>query len=131
MIQLKRKAKQGREPTIALINVVFLMLIFFMIAGTLAPPLSKSVKLVETSDLDGREPPDALVIRSDGTLEYRGAELTGVDAYVERASINLPLDDVRVVPDRALPAVRLKEVSDTLRALGAKRVYVVTERGLQ
>ena len=44
---------------------------------------------------------------------------------------NLPLDDVRVVPDRALPAVRLKEVSDALRALGAKRVYVVTERGLQ
>ncbi|WP_170426463.1 ExbD/TolR family protein [Ruegeria arenilitoris] len=131
MIHLKPKAKQGREPTIALINVVFLMLIFFMIAGTLAPPLSKSVKLVETSDLEGREPPDALVIRADATLEYRGAELTGVEAYVERASINLPLDDVRLVPDRALPAVKLKEVSDALRALGAKKVYVVTERGVQ
>ncbi|WP_170414586.1 ExbD/TolR family protein [Ruegeria atlantica] len=131
MIQLKRQSNQGREPTIALINVVFLMLIFFMIAGTLAPPLSQSVKLVETSDLEGREPPDALVIRGDGTLEYRGAELTGVEAYVERASINLPLDNVRVIPDRTLPAVRLKEVSDSLRALGAKRVYVVTERGLK
>ncbi|MBO9444602.1 biopolymer transporter ExbD [Ruegeria sp. R14_0] len=131
MILLKPKAQQGREPTIALINVVFLMLIFFMIAGTLAPPLSKSVKLVETSDLEGREPPDALVIRANATLEYRGAELTGVDAYVERASINFPLDDVRLVPDRALPARKLKEVSDALRALGAKKVFVVTERGVQ
>ena len=29
-----------REPTIALINVVFLMLVFFMVAGTIAPRLT-------------------------------------------------------------------------------------------
>ncbi|MDA7965251.1 biopolymer transporter ExbD [Ruegeria sp.] len=131
MMQLKPKAKRIKEPTIALINVVFLMLVFFMIAGSLAPPLSNSVQLVDTQDLDGREPPDALVIRADGVLEYRGAELTDVEAYVERASIDLPLDAVRIVPDRALPAVALKKTGDALRALGAKQIFVVTERGLQ
>ena len=131
MMQLKPKVRQTREPTIALINVVFLMLVFFMIAGTLAPPLSNSVQLVETQDLEGREPPDALVIRADGALEYRGTELTSVEAYVERASIDLPIDTVRLVPDRALPAVRLKEISDTLRTMGAKQVFVVTQRALQ
>ena len=131
MMQLKPRPRQAKEPTIALINVVFLMLVFFMIAGTLASPLGNSVELVETSDLEGREPPDALVIRADGTLEYRGAELTDAEAYVERASIELPLDVVRLVPDRALPAIRLKEVSDALRALGANKVFVVTERALQ
>ncbi|WP_170434179.1 ExbD/TolR family protein [Ruegeria arenilitoris] len=130
MIRLTPKTKPGREPTIALINVVFLMLVFFMIAGTLAPPLGQAVQLVRTADLEGREPPDALVIRADGVLEYRGAELTDVAAYVERASIDLPLDAVRLVPDRALPAVRLKQVSDALRTLGANLVFVVTERGL-
>ncbi|WP_424830453.1 ExbD/TolR family protein [Ruegeria sp.] len=129
-MQVHLKEKQAREPTIALINVVFLMLVFFMIAGTLAPPLSNSVKLVETQDLEGREPPDALVIRADGVLEYRGTELINAEAYVERASIDLPLDAVRVVPDRSLPAIHLKEVSDALRALGASKIYVVTERGL-
>ena len=131
MMQLKPRPRQAKEPTIALINVVFLMLVFFMNAGTLAPPLGNSVELVETSDLEGREPPGALVIRADGTLEYRGAELTDAEAYVERASIDLPLDVVRLVPDRALPAIRLKEVSDALRALGANKVFVVTERALQ
>ncbi len=131
MMQLKPKARQSREPTIALINVVFLMLVFFMIAGTIAPLLGNSVQLAETHDLEGREPPDALVIRADGVLEYRGAELTDVEAYVERASIDLPLDTVRLVPDRALPAVRLKEVSDNLRGLGAKKIFVVTQRALQ
>ncbi len=131
MMQLKPKARRTREPTIALINVVFLMLVFFMIAGTLAPPLGNSVQLVETQNLEGREPPDALVIRADGVLEYRGAELTDVEAYVERASIDLPLEVVRLVPDRALPAVRLTAVSDALRALGATKVFVVTQRALQ
>ncbi|SMO74157.1 ExbD/TolR family protein [Ruegeria faecimaris] len=130
-MQLKSKPRQSREPTIALINVVFLMLIFFMIAGTLTPPLNGSVQLVETMDLEGREPPDALVIRADGTLEYRGAELTNAAAYVERAAVDLPLDAVRIVPDRSLPAVALKQISDDLRGLGASQVYVVTERGLR
>lgn len=130
-MQLKSKPRQSREPTIALINVVFLMLIFFMIAGTLTPPLNGSVQLVETMDLEGREPPDALVIRADGTLEYRGAELTNAAAYVERAAVDLPLDAVRIVPDRSLPAVTLKQISDDLSGLGARQVYVVTERGLR
>ncbi|HBT01217.1 MAG TPA: biopolymer transporter ExbD, partial [Citreicella sp.] len=35
----KVRQKTEREPTIALINIVFLMLIFFLVAGTLAQPL--------------------------------------------------------------------------------------------
>ena len=42
------KSKPQREPTIALINIVFLMLVFFMVAGTLAQPLDPDLKLVET-----------------------------------------------------------------------------------
>jgi biopolymer transport protein ExbD len=45
----RKTARQGREPTIALINIVFLMLIFFLVAGTLAAPLDKELKLVSTA----------------------------------------------------------------------------------
>ncbi len=131
MMPLGSRPKNAREPTIALINVVFLLLVFFMIAGTLAPPMNSDVQLVQTQDLDGREPPDALVIRADGTMEYRGAELTSAAAYVDQASIDLPLDAVRIVPDRSLPAIQLVRVSSDLRALGAKQIFVVTERALQ
>ena len=48
------KPKRQKEPTIALINIVFLMLVFFMVAGTLAQPLSRDLELVKTSDLEGR-----------------------------------------------------------------------------
>ena len=97
-----RAARRKPEPTIALINIVFLMLIFFMITGTLAPPLDKSLTLVRASDLDPRDPPDTLVIHADGRLFLRGIELTSVEAYMER----LTDDDrsaVRIVPLAATP----------------------------
>lgn len=119
-----------REPTIALINIVFLMLVFFMVAGTLAQPLDRSLDLVRTADLEGRAPPDALVIHPDGRLVYRGADQLDVAAYLE----GLPeeqRDVIRLVPDRALPAADLVALTRDLRAAGAQRVILVTERALQ
>lgn len=114
------------EPTIALINIVFLMLIFFMIAGALTPPLDSEVSLVETADLDGRSPPDAAVIRADGTLILRGAEVSP-DAVVAAATEG----DVRLIPDRALPATDLMRHVNDLRVAGAEAVWIITERGMQ
>ena len=122
-----------REPTIALINIVFLMLIFFMAAATLAPPLDGDLRLVRTEDLDGRAPPDALVIHADGRLVYRGEVLPDAAAYMQTAYANggEKVRDVRIVPDADLPAPALIRLGEALRAAGAERVVMVTERGLQ
>ncbi|WP_040104334.1 ExbD/TolR family protein [Phaeobacter gallaeciensis] len=122
------KARQ-KEPTIALINIVFLMLIFFMIAGTLAVPLDKDVTLIEAKDLEGREPPDALVVHADCRLTLRGKVLADAATYAamlteeERA-------EVRIVPDRDLPARDLVKLGNALRAAGAQNVLLVSERAL-
>lgn len=119
-----------REPTIALINIVFLMLVFFMVAGTLAQPLDRSLDLVRTADLEGRAPPDALVIHPDGRLVYRGADQLDVAAYLKGLS-DEQRDVIRLVPDRELPAADLVALTRDLRAAGAQRVILVTERALQ
>jgi biopolymer transport protein ExbD len=118
--------RRSRDSTIPLINVVFLMLIFFLIAGTLAPPLDPDLKLVETSDLEGREPPDALVLRADGTLSFRGTAVDPADYMAGQET-----GPVRIVPDRDVPATRLIEIAGTLRRLGATSVILVTERALE
>jgi biopolymer transport protein ExbD len=120
-------AKRVREPTIALINVVFLMLVFFMVAGTFAPPLSRDIHLVEAAGLGRAAPPDALVLMSDGTLLHRGAPVADPATWVARRSGAT----ARVVPDRDAPAARLVEVARALRQAGAERVLIVTERGLR
>lgn len=114
------------EPTIALINIVFLMLIFFLVAGTVAPPLDPDLTLVQTEALEGRSPPDALVLSADGQLRFRGQPM---DPATYVAEADGPV--VRIIPDRAVPATRLIEVTLALRAAGAERVMVVTERGLK
>lgn len=118
--------RRRRDPTIALINVVFLMLIFFLIAGTVAPPLDPELELVSTSSLEGREPPDALVLHKDGALSYRGVP---TDPAVYMAGHGE--GPVRIVPDRDAPGPRLIEISARLRSLGAPAVVLVTERALE
>jgi biopolymer transport protein ExbD len=117
------------EPTIALINIVFLMLIFFLIAGTLAPPLDPALHLVSVRDLDGTEPPDALVLSAEGQVRFRGA---AVDPAAYLAT--LPAEaraTVRIVPDRAAPAADLVALGSALRGAGAGKVVIVTEQALR
>ena len=115
-----------RDPSIALINIVFLMLIFFLIAGTIAAPLDSDLKLVETAGLQGREPPDALVLREDGSLTFRGLQ-TDAEQYMS----NHGAGPVRIVPDRNVSALRMMELSRSLRSLGASSVTLVTQRALE
>ncbi|WP_282091834.1 ExbD/TolR family protein [Epibacterium ulvae] len=130
MIQIKRKKNSGKEPTIALINIVFLMLVFFMIAGTLAPPLDPDLKLVQTDQLNPQNPPDTLVIHADGSLWLRNIKLTSIAAYMERLS-DEDRDTVRIVPDRALPAKQLMSHVGQMRREGANHVLLVTEKALR
>ena len=98
--------RRKRDSTIPLINVVFLMLIFFLIAGTVAPSLNPDLELVDTSGLEGREPPDALVLLKDGTLSFRGMA-TDPAAYMSSHKAG----PVRIVPDRDASGSRLIEVT--------------------
>jgi len=124
------KAKPQREPTIALINIVFLMLVFFMVAGTLAQPIDPTLELVETRALDGAAPPDALVVFPDGRIAHDGAEQEDAQRFIA----SLSEDEravVRLLPDRSLPAEKLVTLTRELRAAGAGQVVLVTKRGLE
>jgi biopolymer transport protein ExbD len=112
-----------------LINVVFLMLVFFMVAGTIAPPMERDLRLVRTSDLEGRAPPDTLVVHPDGRLTYRGEAIASAQAFLA-ARPEDARGEVRIVPDRALPAVIMVNLARDLRAAGASSVVIVTQRGL-
>ena len=102
------------------------MLVFFLIAGTVAPPLDPNLNLVQTKDLEGREPPDALVLHADGRLSFRG-RATSPDQHILANGTG----PSRIVPDRDVSAQRLMEVTSALRRAGASAVILVTERALQ
>lgn len=123
-----RRQRAEREPTIALINIVFLMLIFFLVAGQLARPVDPGLHLVRVAGLDGAAPPDALVLHPDGRMSYRGADVAAAAVFVAGLDAAARAT-VRVLPDRDLPAAKLVATGRALRAAGAGRVVIVTARG--
>lgn len=136
MMRLPRpRGGRQRESTIALINIVFLMLIFFLIAGTLAPPMDSEVALIKTADAERAEPPDALFVTADGQLRTRG-EATDVNSFVTRLKAEEAIEgaselSARVAADRDLPATRLVDVVAELREAGVGKIRVVTERAAE
>lgn len=126
-MSLSRPTTRSRsEPTIGLINVVFLMLIFFLIAGTIAPSPEQGLELVQITDPDQRLPDHALVLGPDGAVRYQGVE-TDAATYVGALGEGRV---ARIMPDRNAPAADLVRLSHDLRAAGAERVLVMGERAM-
>ncbi|EPX87756.1 Biopolymer transport protein [Rubellimicrobium thermophilum DSM 16684] len=126
-MRLSRSPRRRAEPTIALINVVFLMLVFFLVAGRIARPIEDDLRLVQADLAAARVPDDALVLRADGSLLWQGRP-----ADPESAIAVMPGEGpLRLLPDRDLPARDLIAVAARLRELaGDREVRLVTERGL-
>jgi len=119
------------ENTVPLINVVFLMLIFFLVAGTLAPAPDREVDFITLAATDPASPPDMLFVRADGTLTWRGEALTiteHVRRWQELQQEGAELRPLRIAADRSLPAIDLLETIDELRSAGVDPIVFIAER---
>ena len=119
------KRKRERDPVISLINIVFLILIFFMVAGTLSGPPDPSLEFVQTSSLECCTSPDALSISQSGALSLAGERLPSIDAYLSTLDQTSPI--ARLAPDRDLPAHKLILIIQNLQTHGVQNITIVTE----
>lgn len=112
------------EPMLPLINVVFLLLMFFMIAGQLAPGYDVQAPESEAArDEEQRELP-TLVIRKDGELSLN-------DQVVDPTSLAELLEahaeqPIRLVSDADIALDKLRQLLSQLRELGIHEVRLVT-----
>lgn len=113
------RKRQPREATVPMINVVFLLLIFFLMTATIAPqdPLDVSPPMATS---DPAEPAKALVVAADGTValgEMRGQ--AAIDGVVSNGPVTLRVD-------AGLPGANLAELLARLAALGVGQAQIVT-----
>lgn len=117
------------ERVLPLINVVFLLLIFFMIAGTFQsqPPLD--LKPAE-SDTTRAESPDAPGIYLDAqggiAVGERVATMQSLAQAWALEAAGKSSDIAHVYADGDVEASRLVEVMERLRALGVETVQLMT-----
>ncbi len=108
-----------RDSAVPMINVVFLLLIFFVLTATLAERAPLEVRLPESRAMEeiGGEP--ALYVRADGRLAWQGEEGEAALAGLGRAVAEAGLARLEVRADRALPG---PEIARILRQLGERGV---------
>lgn len=119
------KIGRQRENTIALINIVFLMLVFFMLAGTIAPAPDMNVDPVMGESGEPQAPEGAISLHSDGTLYFEG------NAIDPDLPLPLSLEERPVLilyPDRNADARRLIEVISQLGERSGKPVRLMVRR---
>lgn len=120
------------ETLIPLINVVFLLLIFFLLAGSMKPAEKVSVSLPEGMLNDReRDQPTTLIVEADGFVwlgdRVMDAKLSGV--MVEQHLKETNTKRVAVKADANAPADAVLELMEGLREAGVEQVTIMTERG--
>jgi len=121
-----RRRKVEREPTIALINIVFLILIFFMVAGTLSEMPREAFEFVSSGEMDDPAPGDILTIARDGRVSFDGEAFAKVeDALAANPELRR---EARILPARDLPGKKLLAAMRDLREAGAERILLIAER---
>lgn len=124
---MKRRFKAAkREPIISLINIVFLILIFFMVAGSLSGNRPSGIEFVQAEGLECCVDEDALDILADGTLVKQGVTLDSLEQFIEQTQ---SLEKtIRLRPDRDFPAQDLLQRVKALQAAGATHIVILTEQ---
>ncbi len=131
---MKLSKPQPRRDTedyiLPLVNIVFLLLIFFLLAGTfkapdpleIEPPQSRSEKQAETQG------PLTVLLDAQGRLAIDGERLEG-EALQQRLAERLAAEEggvVRLKADAAVDAGRILEVMERLRSAGAQEITLLT-----
>ena len=127
------------EPTVdltSLIDVVFLLLIFFMVSTTFERQALLKVDLPEASEVEDRtELPDTLelVIDSAGRMYLNDRQLVNSDERTLRAAIEEAVGEERAIPlvlraDRQTPHHYVVTAMDVAAQLGFSNLSIATDR---
>lgn len=126
------ETKAREDGMLPLINIVFLMLIFFLIAGAIAPVPDFEVNPAMTQDSPATNPPsDAIYVSEQGFISMAGQEVTVTELNAAMVGFAQMLDSkpLKVVADRNTDSSVLMTIVDAATQAGIARVKLLTLRG--
>ncbi|MCG8443146.1 MAG: biopolymer transporter ExbD [Caulobacterales bacterium] len=116
-----------------LIDVVFILLVFFMVAGAIERPDVLPVDLPRSaSDAAGEEEDVVILVARDGSIAFQGQRIDDDAAFVRAAAIWFavrPDSSIQLKADGEAEAARVIEVMELLREAGAQFLMLVTVGG--
>jgi len=118
---------RGRiDSIVPMINIVFLLLIFFLMTATIAPPEPLDLTPPDSAATDAAEHGDTVFVGADGRMLFAGASGPAVfEAIAARAADAPPL---LIRADRGVPASRIAGILAELGARGIGSVQLLVGR---
>ena len=122
------RPRRPSEPALPMINVVFLLLIFFLMSAQIAPPPPFDVTAPQADGPGEVEGEHVLFISSGAVLAY--GESRDSDVWSALSTITQPEQTTLLIrADRALEASALARVLTRLSGLGFGNIRLVTAPG--
>lgn len=131
-MRIADKTRRSKELDLtALIDVVMLVLIFFIVAGTIRPFSVRDFELAKISETQpGALPRALIVVDREGTIRV-GNQLIALDAVGARVSeimTQTKAERLVIVADARLSAMRLMDITKRLKDSGTTNMSILTER---
>lgn len=126
-----RQPETRTSDILPLINIVFLMLIFFLIASTIAPRPDQDVKLAETTSGTASNPPaQAVYLSRTGSISVDRQNVTFETLPQTLVPFLAALNDapVRIIADKESDGQDLLRIVDAVRASGGQIIHLVAAR---
>lgn len=128
LLPLPKRDRRMEDNVLPLINVVFLLLIFFMVAGSMQVRAPFRVQPPDTANAaDATARPGVLVVGADGQLALGGK-------MVDKAELRKRLaerdggEPLQIKADADMKASRLSDLLALARGAGIAKVQLITVR---
>lgn len=134
LASIRARRRQGAAPEIPLaplIDMMFILLIFFVVSTRFQRETGLEVRRPESSTAQELDPSSVLVgIGAAGEVwvEDRPVGLEGLAGLLRRTFATRPDAPVVLIADRGVSVDRLVRVMDEARAAGAARIAIASRR---
>lgn len=124
------ETSRSELSVVPLVNVAFLLLIFFMMVGRVASPDVLDVELpLSVSGKDDTGQTVRIILARDGrlALDHVVVSESELSERVARIVANQPVATFEIKADAQIEAVRMIKIMERLQAAGVKELTLVTE----
>jgi len=133
---LRFPVKKPTRPAIhltALIDIVFLLLIFFLLASSFVKQQGVAILIPQMSTESGKLLPEVTVtIDQGGILYFNGATVSREILKQQLLKIygNAPEHNIAIAADRRTQYDNIVQVIDIAKAAGAKNILLITQHAI-
>lgn len=126
MTKLGRKKASREENVIPMINIIFLLLLYFMVVGNLSPDYNVNPPFVSQEKESSSLIP-TISVTKEGQLRFENVPMSWEELGTRLRSVS-DLDKIKIYADAESDALTISEIMKTAANVGIVQFVLVTQK---